>query len=198
MVAKEKIKDDVNLEKLKSVKYKWYPEILHLFNMEKDVIYTLRGSRQVGKKTSLKLLIKKLLRKTQKGNIFYCTCNNIDNYHELINIFRMYLDWADNNKRKHIFIDDITFVKNWTRAIKHLSDLGRLRNCTVILTGSNAHDLKYEVERMPGRRGEDSDLDKILFPLSFHEYVHLINPDISEKFHNINSAKKIILFTKKT
>ena len=77
-IAKEKIKDDVNLEKLKSVKYKWYPEILHSFNMEKDVIYTLRGSRQVGKTTSLKLLIKKLLRKTQKGNIFYCTCNKIN------------------------------------------------------------------------------------------------------------------------
>lgn len=190
-VAKEKIEEDVNLEKLDRVKYVWNPEILRSFNMEKDIIYTLRGSRQVGKTTALKLLVKELLGKNQKENIFYFTCNNVDTFKELTGILDAYLDWVDNDGRKYIFVDEITFVKNWTRAIKHLADLGKLRNCTMILTGSNAHDLKYEVERMPGRRGEDPDLDKILFPLTFREYVQFLNPVIVSEFSDIDSVKKI-------
>ena len=196
-VAKEKIEEDVNLEKLSHVRYIWHPQALKAVNLEKDVIYTLRGSRQIGKTTALKLLVKRLLGEKEKENICYFTCNNIDTYKELAEILKAYLEWAENARRKYIFIDEITFVKNWTRAIKYLADLGRLRNCSLILTGSNAHDLKYEVERMPGRRGEDAELDKILFPLSFREYVILVNPDVARSFFDIESAQKNYLFYKK-
>lgn len=196
-VAKEKIEDDVNLEKLSRVKYRWHPQILDTFKMNEDVIYTLRGSRQIGKTTTLKLLVKRLLKENNKENIFYFTCNNIDTYQELIDILRTYFDWLDNTQRKYIFVDEITFVKNWTRAIKHLADLGKLRNCTMILTGSNAHDLKYEVERMPGRRGEDAELDKILFPVLFREYVGFVNPEVIQKISDIKSAPKHYPFYKK-
>lgn len=198
-IAREKIEEDVNLEKLSRVKYIWHPQVLDTFNMEKDVIYTLRGSRQIGKTTTLKLLIKRLLGKSDnnKENVFYFTCNNIDTYKELIDMLETYLDWAEDNRRKYIFVDEVTFVKNWTRAIKHLADLGKLRNCIMVLTGSNAHDLKYEVERLPGRRGEDPELDKILFPLSFREYVGFINPVIIHKFSDINLAQQNYPFYKK-
>jgi len=197
-IAKEKIADDVNLEKLSKVKYKWNPEIIDSFNLKKDIIYTLRGSRQVGKTTALKLLVKRLLAANKKENIFYFTSNNIDNYKELINVLKIYLDWQDvDNNRKYILVDEITFVKNWTRAIKHMADIGRLRNCTMILTGSNAHDLKYEIERLPGRRGDDPELDKIFYPLSFKEYVEFENPDIILKFSDIDSAQKNYNFYKK-
>jgi len=196
-VAKEKIDDDVNLEKLKQVKYTWHPHMLNTFNLSKDVIYTMRGSRQVGKTTTLKLLVKRLLKENNKENIFYFTCNNIDTYQDLIEILRAYFEWQENKQRKFIFIDEITFVKNWTRAIKHLADLGSLRNCTMILTGSNAHDLKYEVERMPGRRGEDAELDKILFPVSFREYAGFVNPEFIQKFSDIKSAQKHYPFYRK-
>ncbi|MCK5493333.1 MAG: ATP-binding protein [Candidatus Omnitrophica bacterium] len=196
-IAKEKIKEDVNIEKLSRVKYIWHPKVMDSFNLERDVIYTLRGSRQIGKSTTLKLLVERLLSDNQKENICYFTCNNIDNYKELIDILRVYLDWIENDKRKYIFIDEVTFVKSWTRAIKHLKDIGKLKNCTMILTGSNAHDLKYEVERMPGRRGEDAELDKILFPLSFKEYIEFVNPEINLKFLDIKSAQKNYPFYKK-
>lgn len=196
-IAKEKIEDDVSLEKLKYVPYIWHPKVLDSFNLEQDVIYTLRGSRQIGKTTTLKLLIKKLLSKNQKENILYFTCNNIDTYQELINIITLYLNWVNNAQHKYIFIDEITFVKNWTRAAKHLADLGLLRNSAMILSGSNAHDLKYEIERMPGRRGESAELDKILFPLSFKEYVGLVSAQTIQDFSDIQSAQKNYLFFKK-
>lgn len=195
--AKENIATDVQLEKLSQVKYRWYPEIIKSFNLNKDIIYTLRGSRQIGKTTLLKLLVEGLLKENQKENIFYFTCNNIDNYKELIEVFRAYFEWADNPQRKYIFIDEVTFVEEWTRALKHLADIGRLRNCTLILTGSNARDLKYEIERMPGRRGEDADLDKIMFPVSFREYVEFENRDIASRIYNLESALKNYPYFKK-
>ena len=131
-IAKEKIKDDVNLEKLSMVKYRWHPAIIDSFNMKEDIIYTLRGSRQIGKTTLLKILVEILLKENQKENIFYFSCNNIDDYKELIDIIQVFFDWINNDGRKYIFIDEITFVKNWTRGIKHLADLGKLRNCTII------------------------------------------------------------------
>ena len=42
-IAKEKIEEDVNLEKLSQVKYRCHPQILDSFKIDKDVIYTLRG-----------------------------------------------------------------------------------------------------------------------------------------------------------
>jgi len=187
-IAKEKIDEDVNIEKLNKVKYVWHPEVIDSFDTEKDIIYTLRGSRQVGKTTALKLLIKRLLTKNQKENICYLTCNNIDTHRELIEVLQIYLEWVNNAGRRYIFIDEITFVKNWTRAIKHLADIGLLQKCTIILTGSNSHDLKYEVERMPGRRGEDPVLDKILFPVTFREYMGFVEPDMVSRFTPLEKA----------
>ncbi len=197
-IAKEKINEDVNIEKISRCKFTWEPAILDSFNLAKDVIYTLRGSRQVGKTTMLKVLVRKLLASHRKENIFFFTCNNIDTYQEIIDIVRLYLEWADNQERKFIFIDEITFVKNWTRAVKYLADIGLLRNCTMIITGSNAHDLHYEIERMPGRRGEDPVLDKILFPASFREYVSFIHPEIVEQFTSLEAAQKTWAFHQKS
>lgn len=188
--AKEKISGDVHIRKLSKVKYRWRPEVIDSFKLDKDIIYTLRGSRQVGKTTALKLIIGELLEKNGAENIFYFTCNNIDDYKELSEVIRTYLRWAGKAGRKYIFVDEITFVPEWTRAIKHLVDVGLLENCTVILTGSNSRDLKYEVERMPGRRGGDAELDKIMFPLSFREYANLAAPGIIRKFSDLNSAEK--------
>jgi len=195
--AKEHIAKDVHIEKLTGVKFRWHPAVLHSFKLNKDVIYTLRGSRQIGKTTLLKLLIEKLLEENPKENIFYFTCNNVDNYKQLIEVFRAYFEWIDNDLRKYIFIDEITFVKEWTRGIKHLADIGKLKNCTLILTGSNSHDLKYEVERMPGRRGQDIELDKIMFPVSFREYASFVNKDMVLQICDLKTASKNYPYFKK-
>ena len=70
-IAKEKITEDVNLAKLRNIPYKWRPAVMNSFNLKKDIIYTLRGSRQIGKTTLLKLLVEKLITNNPKENIFY-------------------------------------------------------------------------------------------------------------------------------
>lgn len=182
------INQDYHIEILNRQPIKWRPKILSQFKLNSDNIYTLRGARQIGKTTSLKILIKELLEKgTEPANIFYYSCNNIDNYQDFISILDVYLDWlaeTGNKKRIYVFIDEVTFVKDWEKTIKYFVDLGKLKNTSMILTGSNAYDLKYGTERLPGRRGRDADLDKIFYPLGFSEFVGLMDEKIMEKFQD--------------
>ncbi|MBI2974259.1 MAG: ATP-binding protein [Deltaproteobacteria bacterium] len=52
-----------------------------------------------------------------------------------------------------------------------LANMGLLRNSAVVLTGSNARDLKESGERLPGRRGKGKDYK--LYPLSITELGNL-------------------------
>ena len=54
-------------------------------------------------------------------------------------------------------LDEITAVKDWTRAVKYLVDAGALENIYLLLTGSSTVEIKRGYERMPGRRGHGFD-----------------------------------------
>jgi uncharacterized protein len=49
---------------------------------------------------------------------------------------------------------------------------------TLVATGSHTVDVRRGGERLPGRRGGGSELDLELLPLSFREYVELIDPSL--------------------
>lgn len=180
----ELILEDSKILEFEKQKFQWQPKIFKKKELNKDVIFTLRGPRQVGKTTFIKLLIKKLLLKDKhtKEAIFYFACDRIADFNELYNLIKSYLDFIRprTNKRIFIFLDEISFVKDWQRAIKQLKDQGKLKKAVLILTGSNTLDLKYSSERMPGRRGEASKLDREILPLNFKEYLELIQKDLIE------------------
>jgi predicted AAA+ superfamily ATPase len=69
------------------------------------------------------------------------------------------------NRTSYIFLDGITFPREWYRAIKYRIDSGDLE-----------HDHRGEVESFPGRRGKGRDV--IFHPLSFREFLKVMNPDI--------------------
>ncbi len=164
-----------------------------MFKFDKDIIYTLRGPRQVGKTTLLKYLISDFLDKgVDPRRLFYYTCDPVNNPKELINIINKYLDAIrpDANERAYIFLDEISSLKDWQRAIKYLWDTGKLKNVTVILTGSHTLDIRKAYERLPGRRGEFFDVpDKILLPMKFVEYAETINHDIRGVMNRLNLIK---------
>jgi predicted AAA+ superfamily ATPase len=68
------------------------------------------------------------------------------------------LENLKNISGSFIFLDEITFPKEWFRTIKYYIDVGEFRNDVLVLTGSLSMYLKKEVELFPGRRG----LEKIL------------------------------------
>ena len=185
---REAITQDKHLIKLKESSIKWEPRIKHTFNLNADIVYTLRGPRQVGKTTLLKLIIEELLikYKVDPRSVLYFTCDLINYPEELVDILQYYNESIRPKReaRAYIFLDEISSVKEWQKAIKYLSDTNKLVNTTIILTGSHTIDIKRAYERLPGRRGSLSHLndtpDKIILPMRFVEYVETINKDLRE------------------
>lgn len=85
-----------------------------------------------------------------------------------------------------IIIDEVTYVKDWDRVIKALADEGVFSNGLCILTGSDTLILKEAAMRFPGRRGDAKQTDFHLYPLTFAEYVKLINSseDLAKLFQD--------------
>lgn len=115
-------------------------------------------------------------------NVMYYTFDLEDRPTDVADIVCMYLDKiADtNSSRQFLFLDEISNVLNWQRAIKNLHDRQRLVGCTVMTTGSHLVDLRRSDELLPGRRGRPNDrLDKFLLPMSFGRYVAVMDPSLS-------------------
>lgn len=181
------ISHDPHIRRLNESKFKWRPAVLDEFDLNQFAVYSLRGPRQVGKTTAVKILIRELLAAPDisKEQVMYYSCDTIDTHKELVELLETYLSYAQKlnlrDKRSYIFLDEITSVKDWQKGIKHLVDMGALTNAGMILTGSNATDLRRGVERLPGRRGRIKSPDKILLPLKFREYLQLIDPELFRK-----------------
>ena len=173
---------------------RWIPPVVGDFTLDKDAVYTLRGARRIGKTTAVKLLIRALLgRGVRPQNILFHSCSATGGARELYDVVREYLRHRDREKseRTFIFLDEIPSVKKWQMAIKRLWDMGQLKNCTVIATGSHTVDLTRSAERLPGRRGRLNEaMDKIMHPLSFLEYVLLSDKPLAEKIAPVLSAER--------
>lgn len=180
------IHNDPHIMAFENAKIQWEPRIKHFIKFDADRIYTLRGPRQVGKTTLVKNLIRDLLiGGSDPKSVFYYTCDMIDDEKDFVELINLYLDWVSRFQldRKYLFLDEISAVKNWEKGLKYLVDTGKLTNTTIILTGSHAIDIKYSIERLPGRRGEGSGtLNKILAPMKFAEFAETLDPTINDLF----------------
>ncbi len=178
----EKIETDLNITRFEESRFKWTPRIRHYIELDTEAIYTLRGPRQVGKTTLIKLMMRELMRRgVNERRIFYYSCDLVDSPSKLVEIIQSYLDATDyiTEHYRYIFLDEISAVKDWQRGIKHLHDLGQLRKTCVLMTGSHNLDIRKASERLPGRRGTSTNtLDKILLPMKFAEYVEARDKEI--------------------
>jgi len=166
---KEKIKDD---EKVKEALSKKHP----LFFEFKEGNFLIVGPRQVGKTTFLKLAIKNLIeRRVNPKRLIYFSCEPLKDFNEIIEIVR-FSDTLLPGK-KYFFFDEITFVKDWQKAIKYILDSSLKKEKTFYISGSSSLALKKET--FPGR-----DLKRIDFlPLSFKKFCQV--------FGSKNLKKKI-------
>jgi hypothetical protein len=184
---KEAIQRDKYIVALSQSRVPWDPRLKYEFQWGKDIIYTLRGPRQVGKTTLIMDMIRGLIEEVEPRRVFYYTCNLVDSPKDLVQTVSSYLDSVEYRERRvYIFLDEISSVRDWQRAIKHLVDTGKLVNATVILTGSHTLDIKRAYEKLPGRRGVLEDVpDKVLLPMKFAEYAETLNKEVGEAFHKL-------------
>src|SRR3989338_10117685 len=101
---------DPKIRDFEEAPLKWRPRIRKYIDLEKDVLYSLRGPRQVGKTTFVKLIIREELKKRNPVDIFYYTCDLVSGPVELKEIIEQFLDWSlrQSKGRKLICLDEVT------------------------------------------------------------------------------------------
>lgn len=134
-------------------------------------IIIIRGPRQYGKSTWLEQEIKKTVKTFGPGSALYLNGDEIPTYVDLLNELQTLINlFPPAAKTKRIFIDEITAIPDWQRAVKRLADAGELAEILLITTGSKATDLRHGLERLPGRKGKIDRTDFIFTPTSYQEF----------------------------
>lgn len=178
---------DPHLSALKEAKYIFAPPLAEAIPVGTPGIYILTGGRQVGKTTSVKLVIKRLLEEhTPPRQILYVPCDLISGYRELLYELNRELEATDRDQPFFLFLDEITYVKEWDRTVKHFADLGYFRMGSLLVTGSDSVILRESMKKFPGRRGVSGKNDFHCRPLSFAEYATLVAPELRKAADKIN------------
>ena len=154
---------------------KWVPDTIAEMESKPFSLNFIIGPRQVGKTTLIMLYIhRELLKKIDSRSIFYYSCDELTDFEELGEVLDNYLSFRDiaGVSGSYIFLDEITFVEDWWRAIKSRIDAGKLRRDVLYVSGSASIELLAQKERFPGRRGEGKDI--YLLPLTFNEVERLV------------------------
>jgi predicted AAA+ superfamily ATPase len=138
-------------------------------DIETAGIHVLRGPRQVGKSTDLKLLVERALADGRPPrSVLYLALDLLEGQGigELALTIKRAKSLAGEDRGSLLLLDEVTAVERWQTALKALWDDGTLRRDTVVCTGSSAVDLQRgAAERLPGRRGAGD--DHLLLPQSF-------------------------------
>jgi len=152
------------------VRSKWLDEL----SLEPFSLNFVVGPRRVGKTIGIKLLIKELLKKVNTPYaVFYFSCDVLEDYKELLEVLNDYLRMKRRKsvKTAFIFLDKVSLVEDWWRALKFLIDRGELRSDVITVTGSISLTVGRHFETFGGRRGNGKTIE--VMPLSFHDYYNL-------------------------
>lgn len=134
-------------------------------------ILLIRGARQYGKSTWLQQCIHATVEEFGPGSVFYLNGDEIRNEadleDQLLTLGRLFSPRA---AVRRIFVDEITAIKAWEKALKRLIDRNDLQNVLIVTTGSKATDLRRGAERLPGRKGRLDRTEYLFTPISFSEF----------------------------
>jgi len=140
-------------------------------------ILVVRGARQYGKSTWLEQELWKTVKTFGPGTAFYLNGDDIADSAALGHAIEELLPLYSQSARvRRLFIDEITAVRDWQKALKRVADAGALRDVLVITTGSRATDLRRGTERLPGRKGKLARSTYLFAPISFAEFSRVAGP----------------------
>jgi uncharacterized protein len=165
---------DPHLSYIKTLKYAYLWPLIDQLPKREPGIYTLEGGRQIGKTTLLKQWMAKLLKEgVPPQTIVFLSGELIEDFQSLLHLLRFQLESMPQDKLLYIIIDEVSYIRDWDKAIKFAADAGMLRKTILMLTGSDSTFIKEARMRFPGRRGKAELADFHLYPLSFREYIIL-------------------------
>jgi uncharacterized protein len=170
---------DPHLRQLRKQPQRLPAPVVEQIELEEAGIHTLRGPRQVGKSTALKLLVERAVEHTTPRQVAYLALDLLEDrpLGELAATIVRAKELAATTEPTILLLDEVTVVDGWQTAIKALWDDGTLREDVVVCTGSSAVDLhRGAAERLPGRRGGGG--DHALFPHSFATFAAAIDDGV--------------------
>lgn len=191
---KSYLNNDPHLNNLKGARYIFHSSLEEAIPFHIPGIDILTGGRQVGKTTLIKLIIKNLLlkKKIPGRQIFYIPCDLLERYQELVSTMEQLFGEMDKERSFYLFLDEITYVKDWDRAIKYFADLGYFTRGCLLITGSDSLVLKESMKRFPGRRGKAERSDFHYYPLSFSEFLLLTVPELKTEISKIKDLSAFV------
>jgi uncharacterized protein len=152
-------------------------EIVTAIDLAKAGVHVLRGPRQVGKTTDLKLLVQRALGEGRDPrSIVYLTLDLIEDqpHAELARTIARAKMMARHTGPSIVLVDEVTGVPRWQTAVKAVWDDGTIDEDVVVCTGSSAVDLQRgAAERLPGRRGAGQ--DHLVLPQTFASFARAVN-----------------------
>ncbi len=166
---------DPHLERLDSLRYKVRPDWIDRLSLEPFSLNFVLGPRQVGKTTGIKMLIRRLIGRGE-FSVLYLNCEIFSSFRELLSALREYqrVKEREGIENSYIFLDEVTSLEGWWRAVKSSIDSGALLKDVVTVTGSSSLKVRRDVELVPGRRGRGVVIE--VLPLTFPQYRELVDP----------------------
>jgi len=174
--------DDPHLRRLEQQPVRLPAPQLERLDLTQPAVHILRGPRQVGKSTDLKLLVARALDAgTPRRRIVYVSLDLLEDQPavELVNTVDRALDLAGAGQERPrlILLDEVTSVRHWRTSIKTMWDDGRIDADVVLCTGSSAIDLaEGAAERLPGRRGSGRDV--LILPQDFGSFARALDAHV--------------------
>ncbi|HYB24144.1 MAG TPA: ATP-binding protein, partial [Solirubrobacteraceae bacterium] len=153
-------------------------------DLAQAAVHILRGPRQVGKSTDLKLLVARALDAgIQRRRIVYLSLDLLEDQPAatMVDSIDRALDLAGAAFAEHprlILLDEVTAARHWRTSIKTMWDDGRIDGDVVLCTGSSAIDLaEGTAERLPGRRGSGHDI--LILPQDFGSFARALDSSVA-------------------
>jgi len=144
-------------------------------------LITIRGPRQYGKSTWLDRNLRWSVQNHGKGSAYYLNGDELNSAEDLVReMAALHNAFSPKAKVKRLFIDEITAIPEWEKAVKRLIDQGMYRDVLIVSTGSKAADLRRGSERLPGRKGKLKRTEYIFLPISYREFHHSAFRDLGE------------------
>jgi len=162
---------DKNLVDYNGQRLRWTPKWIRELSLEPFSLNFVLGLRQVGKTTGLKLLVRELLKSAEPENVLYVDCEIFPDFVSMREAIGDYLEAVKSEGSKYVFLDEVTSVTEWWKAVKYMIDSGKFENCVVSVTGSSSLRVRGDVELFPGRTGKGKIVE--VTPLSFKEFVEV-------------------------
>lgn len=169
---------DPHLRRLRAQAVTFPAPLVTGFDLANPGVHTIRGPRQVGKSTDLKLLVERALADGYSARqVIYLALDLLEGQPiaALSGFIARAKEFAPG--RCVLLLDEVSAVSGWQIAIKELWDRGVIDSDVVVCTGSSAIDLaRGTAERLPGRRGHGR--DHLILPQAFDAFASAVDSSI--------------------